>query len=242
MHRFFTDKPVVDSSAITLSDGDARHINVLRVRKGDEIDVRDGSGARYICAVEEIGLDEVSLSILSKEPLDVEPSLKITLFQGLPKSDKMELIIQKCVELGVYEIIPVETERCVSRVNEKSARKTRRWREIAKSAAEQCGRGFTPSVKESVSFRTAIEEALRLKNAFMAYENESDVSIADMLKDMNTNEIGVFIGPEGGFSAAETELCAEKGIPFASLGRRIYRTETAGFVAIIALLLLRGEL
>jgi 16S rRNA (uracil1498-N3)-methyltransferase len=243
MPRFFVDKPAVDAGAITLSGGDARHLRVLRVKEGDKLDVCDGEGGYYRCAVKSIGRERATLAILDETAFESEPSLKITLFQGLPKNDKMELIIQKCVELGVYDIVPVQTERSVARINDKSGRKADRWHNIAEAAAKQCGRGFVPEVSEPVTFKSAVERAVELKTAFMAYENERDFGIAQFFASCPAMDaVGVFIGPEGGFTDAETALCVERGIRTVSLGGRVYRTETAGFVAVISLLLLKGEL
>lgn len=236
MPRFFVEPGNVSGGRARLSPEDTRHADVLRLRPGEEITVCDGRGTDYTCAVSGVEGGTMLLDVLSASPSAGEPALSITLFQGLPKTGKMELIIQKCVELGVSVIVPVETERAVARAAGKSGQKAARWQKLSEEAAKQCGRGVIPRVSGVVPLDKALELAGRLDSAFVAYENEPDLNLKDAFVRAGGNRTGIFIGPEGGFSADEIERCQTRGVTPVSLGRRVLRTETAGFVAVIILL------
>lgn len=231
MRSFFTGPENVSAEEIILTE-DVSHIKkVLRMEAGDEALVFDGTGAEYRVKILETGASEVRCRILEKSFSKAEPEIKVSLFQGIPKSDKMEQIIQKCTELGVYEIIPVSMERCVAKLD-KSSDKLKRWNKISREAAKQCGRGVIPRVTEPVSFKEAIAALKEAELAVMPYEmlgHEGKKGLRELLSEHgDAKRIGIIIGPEGGFSDAEALYAAENGISTVGLGRRILRTETAG--------------
>lgn len=225
MPKFFTSKKFVTDSSLKIEGEDVGHISrVLRMSAGDEISVCDGEGFDYDAKITEINKDFVSADILRKYESKSEPSLKVTLFQSLPKQGKMEYIIQKNVELGVFEIVPVYTERCVVKPTDK----TERWNKVSLSAAKQSGRGIVPEIKDTVSFSEALSVMSGFDLAIMPYECETDVSLKDVLKNKGYKNVAVLIGPEGGFSEYEVQKAKEYGIKTVTLGKRILRTETAG--------------
>jgi 16S rRNA (uracil1498-N3)-methyltransferase len=235
--RFFAD---ITGPFVYLPKEDSEHIvRVLRLGVGARITVCDGHGTDYLCEIAraEKGITEVKA--ISSEPCVAEPKTKITLFQGLPKADKMELVIQKCVEIGVHEIVPVVMERTENR-NRKTDKITR-WNRIAESAAKQAGRGIVPKVREVVSFRESLEMASGFANKIAAYEGEKERSIKSYLTvaadtPVRPSDIALFIGPEGGFSENEVKALYNAGTATVSLGKRILRTETAGMVALAVIL------
>ncbi len=244
MHRFFADPAAIGQTHITLPEEDARHLHVLRLEPEELVTVCDGMGTDYRCTVEQLNRRDAVLRIEEAAPAQGESPLRITLFQGLPKQDKMELIIQKCVELGVYDIVPVETARCVAKAGDNPKerdKKQARWQKISMAAAQQCGRGIVPHIHHPVSFQQAVAMAAALPAAFMAYEDEKTTSIKTAFSGFAGERTGIFIGPEGGFTPQEAGACREKGIVPVSLGKRIVRTETAGFMAIIMLHFMHGE-
>lgn len=241
MHRLFADKTDFIDDGIRLSGENAKHLSVLRLKKDELFTVCDGFGWDYFCRVELADKDFVVCQILEKVKTQTEPNVKITLFQGFPKADKMELIIQKCVELGVYEIVPVLTENTVVKLNDSSAKKIERYNKISEAAAKQSGRGIIPLVSEAVSFKCAVEKLTGLDESYIAYEKETPRSLQHYFNTSAAQTVGFFIGPEGGFSPAEALACEQSGIHPVSLGKRILRTETAGFMLLITYLYSRGE-
>ena len=237
MPKFFAEKQNITGGTIRLSAEDEKHIKtVLRAREGECLTVCDGEGTDYECKVASLE-NGVLLEILSEAPCEAEPKTKITLYQGLPKADKMELIIQKCVELGVDRIVSVSTERSIVKLDKKEAKKLERWQKIAESAAKQSGRGKIPEVCQHVmKFRDAVSEAAELDGAIIPYEKERERGIRKFVSEFRGESVGVFIGPEGGFSEDEIGLAKEKGISPVTLGKRILRTETAGMVTAALLL------
>lgn len=237
MPRFFV--PEISSDRFTISGEDAKHISKsLRLSVGEEITLCDGKGFDYHGRIAEVG-DTVSVDILSKCETKSEPSSKITLFQAMPKGDKMEFIIQKSVELGVCEIVPVLTERCISRPDAKSIKKKlERYNKIALEAAKQSGRGIVPKVIDMIT----LEEAVKIlpKKAIVFYENGG--SRLKELVDETTLNLGVFVGSEGGFSAKEIEFLKNHGVMPATLGERILRCETAPICGISVILSLTGDI
>ena len=237
MPRFFVEEENIKEDIITLYGDDAGHISrVLRSKPGDLMTVCDGTGKDYEAEIFEISENTVRLRIKRTSFTDSEPSVKITLFQGLPKGDKMEFIIQKCVELGVYSIIPVYTERCIVRFDKnKEKKKTERWQKVAESAAKQSGRGIIPKIEEIMSFSDAVQASAGLDMAIIPYELEQERglrSFLDEYRKSNENTLGIFIGPEGGFSLNEIEKAVNAHLFPVTLGKRILRTETAGMTAI----------
>ncbi len=227
----------ISENKICLTGENAKHVSVLRLKAGDEITVCDGSGIDYFCQIDDILKTHVTLTVVKSQPCEAEPEIKITLFQALPKGDKMELIIQKCVELGVYEIVPVQTENTVVKLKDKKSidSKTARFRKISEAAAKQSERGIIPFVHEPVSFSQALKMMKSLDKAYLAFEREPSES-QKKLFGISGKSIGVFVGPEGGFTPSEVSECIKEGVEPVSLGKRILRTETAAFTAIIVLL------
>ena len=237
MPKFFVSKESINDHSITLEGDNAKHIgNVLRAKIGDKITVCDGEGRDYECEIEEITKCSVAAKIMDIFSNINEPDVKITLYQGLPKADKMELVIQKCIEIGVDRIVPVKTEHTVVKLEGKEEKKLQRWNKIAEAAAKQCGRGKIPRVCGVLNFKDAIIEAAGLDSAIIPYEKERDNSLKSFAKEFRGKSIGIFIGPEGGFSEEEINFAKERGISSVTLGRRILRTETAGLVASVILL------
>lgn len=244
MSRFFVDPAQIGTRQITISGNDVNHIkNVLRMEKGADISISDGQGRDYFCVISQIDKDRIVLDIQNSWDSYVELGTKIYLFQGLPKSDKMELIIQKAVELGVYEIIPVVTRRTIVKLDEKKeVKKLARWQGISESAAKQAGRGIIPSVRPPVSFKDALEFAGTLDSVIIPYEKAEgmEASRAAVKGLKNKKSVGIFIGPEGGFDTEEVDAAMESGAVPVTLGRRILRTETAG-LAVLSVLMFELE-
>lgn len=239
MPRFFVSPQNIKNENIIVSGEDAKHIKtVLRMREGESLTVCDGCGMDYECSINSFVDKEILLDIVSKSNSVSEPETKITLFQGLPKADKMELIIQKCVELGIDEIVPVYTERCIVKLDkkDKEAKKIERWQKISESAAKQSGRGKIPTIKPVINFKEAVEISKNFDGAIIPYENEKDRGIREFVKDFHGKTVAMFIGPEGGFSTDEINLSVEKDVLPVTLGKRILRTETAGLSALSILL------
>ncbi len=249
MPRFFVEEEIpADATTWGITGDDARHIRiVLRMIPGDELTLCDGHRTDIHARILAVTDDVVELSLGERQENQTESPLEIWLFQGLPKSDKMDAIIQKTVELGVSRIIPVACERSVARIEAKDAvRKTERWNKIAREAAKQCGRGQLPVVEAPVSFREAIRLATETDLALIPWENERNQSIRHLLtsteprlialqKSGQRPRVAVLIGPEGGFSMAEIDYALAKDLKPVTLGRRILRTETAG-PAVLAML------
>lgn len=240
MHHFFVTPEQVREDNIIIEGSDVNHIkNVLRMKVGEELEISDGDNKKYLCEIISMSSDEVCASIKEALKVDTELPSKIYLFQGLPKSDKMELIVQKAVELGVYEIIPVATKRAVVKLDEKKAsKKIERWQAIAESGAKQSGRNVIPEVKKVMAFKEAVQYAKTLDVLLVPYElaegmNETK-SLISAIKPGQS--VGFFIGPEGGFETSEVEYAIENGAKAITLGKRILRTETAGLTTLSILM------
>ena len=239
MHRFFVEPSQIGEKEIVITGPDVNHIrNVLRMRAGEELLVADGQGSEYRCILRELQDSEIRAEICRKLSGSAELPSRITLFQGLPKSDKMDLIIQKCVELGVFRIVPVTTKRTVVKLDAKKEESRRkRWTAVSESAAKQSGRGIIPEISGVQSFREAVEEAGELDVCLIPYEKAENMArTREILSGIPAGaSIGVFIGPEGGFEEEEVREAMEAGARPITLGRRILRTETAG-MAVLAML------
>ncbi len=246
MHRFFVEPHQIDEEGrrIRITGSDVNHIkNVLRMKTGGELWVSDGGQKEYRCGIERLD-EEALLHVFYAQEPDYELPNKIYLFQGLPKADKMELIIQKAVELGAYEIIPVETRRCVVKLDEKKAeKKVSRWQQISRSAAEQSKRMLIPRVHPLMSFWEALEYSRGLGVRLIPYELAKGLKkTREILAEIPAGaSIGIFIGPEGGFDEEEVAAAMEAGARPITLGRRILRTETAGLTALSILMFLLEE-
>ena len=239
MHRFFAEPDQIGEKEIVITGADVNHIrNVLRMRTEEEVLIADGRGAEYRCKLTELGENEVRAQILWKLDGNAELASAITLFQGLPKSDKMDFIVQKCVELGVSRIVPVSTKRAVVKLDAKKEQtRLKRWNTISESAAKQSGRGVIPEVSGVMSFGKALEEAKKLDVLLIPYERaEHMAETRRVMGEIRPGQsVGIFIGPEGGFEESEVEEAVAAGAQAITLGRRILRTETAG-LAVMAML------
>lgn len=253
MPRFFV--PSVSDDLIEISGADGLHLTkALRIRTGEKLTLCDGRGTDAVCEVETVSAGTVQLRVLSRFPNATEPRLRIHLYQCFPKGDKFELILQKAVELGVSRIIPVFSERCVSRPDVKAQEnRLTRFRKIAAEAAGQSERGMIPETADFISFQEAVRQCV--KPGVLFYERggiplrslEKELrERADCPSEMENREISrafsIFIGPEGGISEQEAAFAEANGIRPASLGPRILRTETAGLAAAAALFLMSGDL
>ena len=240
MHRFFVEEPAMGEDSITITGGDVNHIkNVLRMSVGDKICVINGQNNKeYYCEITAVGNDAVDTRICEIRESDQELGNEIVLFQGLPKSDNMELIIQKAVELGVHTIVPVSTDRTVVKLDaKKEANKRKRWMSISESAAKQSGRLRIPEVTPVVSYREALEMAKKMDVRLIPYElAEGMEKTRELMSSIQPGQsVAVFIGPEGGFESSEIEKAMEIGAWPITLGKRILRTETAGLVTLAML-------
>ncbi len=239
MKKLFVEK--ICGEKITLNEEQSRHIaKSLRMRKGDMLTLCDGGGNDYGCIIDEITKSSVTLSVCYKQASETEPNIKVSLFQGVPKAAKMEDIIQKCVELGVYEITPVLTKRSVSRPEPKQAAAKRgRYGKISLEAAQQSGRGIVPEINEMASLETALSQC-RAELIIVFYEGGGE-SLKSLIKS-DIKSVAIFIGPEGGFEKEEIDAIKAKGGVCATLGKRILRTQTAPAAALSAIMLLTGNL
>lgn len=242
MHRFFLSEPL--STAMTVRGQDARHISrVLRLSVGDEIlvvapDGKVGRGA--ICAT---GDEAVTVELREVLALCAEPPIEVWLGQGLPKGDKMELIVQKAVEIGAAGIIPLEMEFCTVRYDAAKKRaRTERWQKIAQEAAKQCGRNFVPTVTAVKPLATALEQVSDDTAIILLYEGRGGRPLKEVLSGRAARRYLLLVGPEGGFSPADVATCEAKGAYSATLGPRILRTETAGLASLAIVLYAQGDL
>lgn len=246
MYHFFVDSSAIGEGKVRITGADLNHMkNVLRMKPGEAVLISDGTGKDYNCQVETYTEGEGILEILSENEDSRELPSRIWLFQGLPKSDKMEVIIQKAVELGAAGVIPVATRNAVVKLDAKKAEsKVRRWQAIAESAAKQSKRSYIPKVGAVMSLKEAFSyiEEQKFDLCMIPYELEKgmDGTKKVLSRLASGQQIAVFIGPEGGFDEEEIRLALEKNVIPVSLGKRILRTETAG-PAILALLMMKFE-
>lgn len=240
MPRFFVEQ--VDGTSPAITGPDAAHIvRSLRMRAGETLTLCDRDGEDYLCEITVVSPEKVALRVLEHSPCRNEPSCKITLFQALPKGDKMEWIVQKAVELGVYEIVPVQSARCVSRPDSRAAaRKVERWQKIAEEAAKQCERGIIPRVGELIPFPDAVRLAEGMQKRIVFYEGGGED--VGTLVDAEDKSAAVFIGPEGGFEEDEVGAVLKAGGSAATLGPRILRAETAPLAALSVLMYATGNM
>lgn len=244
MHHFFVTPDQVQENQIYIVGSDVNHMkNVLRMKVGEKFQVSDGNDKKYVCRIEQMNEEEVQAGILEEMQADTELPSKIYLFQGLPKNDKMELIVQKAVELGVWEVIPVSTKRAVVKLDAKKAlKKVERWNAISESGAKQSGRTIIPKVTSVMTYREALSYAEQLDVVMIPYELAEGMEETKQFIDaiQAGQSVGVFIGPEGGFEREEVEFAIQKGARPITLGKRILRTETAG-LAVLAVLMYHLE-
>ena len=217
MHRFYVGTENIEDNRIVITGSDVNHIkNVLRLNKGEKIVICDGQGQDYYCIIDNVAKEQVIAVIEDKQKANTELRTKIYLFQGLPKKDKMELIVQKAVELGAYEIVPVKMKRTIVKIDNemKEKAKLNRWQTIANEASKQSRRGILPNVHEIVSYKEAIDMAKELEYVILPYELAENMEYTRKIIEeaSKCSSIGIFIGPEGGFEEEEVSLAKENGI------------------------------
>ena len=244
MYQFFVEEDQIGEDTVRVIGSDVNHIkNVLRMKPGEHVRISNQSGRDFLCSVAALSEQEVLLHIEKKDIPGTELPAKIYLFQGIPKGERMETVIEKAVELGVYEIIPVAMKYCVVRLDEKKAeKKVVRWQEIARSAAKQSKRSMIPKIHPLMSFREAAEYAKMCDRRLVPYENEEGMAATVRAFEglESVDSISVFIGPEGGF--AEDEIEALRGDSHViSLGKRILRTDTAS-ITMLSMLMMHLEM
>lgn len=253
MYHFFVEPHQVHADHIEILGGDVNHMkNVLRMKVGEEITISDGFGHEYLCEVQNLSEESVQAAILERKEVSVELASKLVLFQCLPKGDKMELIIQKAVELGASAIVPVASKRCVVKLDaKKEENKRKRWQAIAESAAKQSGRAIVPEVMPVVNFAQALKQAETLDVRLIPYECADEILGGEQVSAMEKTRqllatirrgqsVGIFIGPEGGLEKQEVENAMTAGVQPVTLGKRILRTETAG-LCILSVLMFQLE-
>lgn len=240
MPRFFIDKKQINGDKIFLDKENSNHLSkVLRSKVGDLVTVCDKNETDYNCSILEISKNDVILKIIEEVKNTTEPNIKITLFQALPKQSKMEMIIEKSVEIGVSSIIPIETKFCVAKKNDKSESKLSRWQKISETASKQCNRGIIPKVHDVIDIKEMKNMISSYDAVIVAYEKEDKLSIKEFLtenKASNLKNIAIVIGSEGGFDTDEIDFLRQIGCHIVSLSSRILRTETASMYLLSILL------
>lgn len=251
MPRFFISSENFDNadrSKISIFGNDAVHISKsLRMSAGEKVVLCDNQNIEYNCEISGFEGGVVHLCVLSTSVSKSEPSIRVTLFQALPKGDKFELILQKCTELGVCEVVPVISERCISRPDGKTLeKKVERWNRICSEASMQSGRGKVPKVLSPVAFCDAINLMKKSDLYFICYEGEKNLSLRDYLSEKfisgKTESVSFFVGPEGGISQSEIMSAEKSGVRGIGLGKRILRTETAPICVLSSLMFHTGNL
>lgn len=248
MHRFFIGIENIQDGVARIFGEDVYHINkVLRLKSSDEIVLCDGLGKDYLGEIIDIDKDEVTVKIKEERISEGESDIYIKVYQGVPKSDKMDIIIQKSTEIGVKEIIPLTTIRTVSKIEKgkKEEKKLQRWQKIAESAAKQSRRGIVPKIQRIISFKELLEELKEEELYIVFFENEKQSSFKQLLRKIKNNKIkkiSLIIGPEGGFEEEEIDKLLSNGVKSVSLGKRILRTETVSLVASTIIMYEIGDL
>lgn len=240
MPRFFVRSTQIENGTVTVLGEDAHHISrSLRMAVGEEITVCDMQRNEYRCRLTSFLPDRVLATVTEVRHTNMEPPFFLTLFQALPKGEKLDTVIQKAVECGASRIVPFESERCIVRMKQEAeAHKTERRNRIAAEAAKQCGRGIIPEVLPTVSFRHMLDEAAKSELILFCYEGDGTAPVGKILAGVNfdaLHTVSVIIGGEGGFSGAEADAARARGFFMTGLGKRILRTETAPIFALAAL-------
>ena len=242
MARFFVDAESMSGETVILTGENAQHAKVLRLKEGEQVLVCDGAGYECVCAVDCFDGREVQLHVLERRAATSEAKVRVSIYMGFPKSDKLEHVIQKATELGAYEIVTFPSARCVSKPDDKSLKKKlERWQKIAASAAEQSGRGRIPEVVVLPNFSSAIKRASEADLAVMFYENERSTTLRMALESSRYETVSLLSGPEGGLEQKEVEFAAEAGLKICTLGSRILRCETAPLCGLSAVMYASGE-
>ncbi len=236
MPKFFVKSEQINNNKVTIIGEDVNHIkNVLRLKIDDNIQVCNvDTSVNYTCGISKINNESIECIIFSEAKSNCESNIHVHIFQGLPKADKMELIIQKSVELGANEITPVEMKRCVVKIDEKSKqKKIERWQKISEVAAKQSGRDIVPKINNILNIKNICNSINKYDIVLLAYENEKENTLKDeltKLKGKDNLKIGVIIGPEGGIEEQEVDMLKQAGAKIITLGNRILRTETVALV------------
>ena len=236
MYKFFISSNQIDNKKVTIIGEDVNHIkNVLRLNTEEKIIICNKDTSKsYIASILDISNEKVECNIIEENPFTTESNVNIDLFQGLQKRKKMEYIIQKTTELGVKHIYPANLERCIVKIDKKDeSKKITRWQKIAESAAKQSKRDFIPIVENIINIENICKNILKYDIILLAYENEESITIKQELQKINKNKelnIGVIVGPEGGFTEKEVSILINAGAKCVTLGKRILRTETAPLV------------
>lgn len=242
MARFFVDAGQMQGETVTLTGENAQHAKVLRLKAGEQVLVCDGAGMECLCAVAGIAGGSVNLTVLQRREASSEAAVRVSIYMGFPKSDKLEHVIQKATELGAAEIIAFPAARSVSRPDEKSlTKKLERWQKIAASAAEQSGRGRIPDVLVLNSYASALNRAMQADKALLFYENERATTLRMALESGSFRSVSLMTGPEGGLEEKEVQQALYAGMQVCTLGRRILRCETAPLCALSAVMYAAGE-
>lgn len=242
MTRFFVDPSVLDESIIYLTDDNAAHARVLRLRTNEEVLVCDGAGRECLCTVDICNSSEVKLCVKQILNSEAEAQIKASIYMAFPKGDKLEHVIQKATELGAYEIITFPSARCISKPDAKSlSKKLERWQKIAASAAEQSGRGIIPQVVVLHSYHEALKRAATTDLAILFYENEQATTLHTALESSRFRSVSLLTGPEGGLEESEVDQAKAAGLAVCTLGKRILRCETAPLCALSAVMYAAGE-
>ena len=240
--RFFVQPEEMEGSVIELTGENAAHARVLRLKAGEQVLVCDGQGRECLCAVAAMDSGHMELEVLQRCMSASEPAICASIYMALPKSDKLEHVIQKATELGASEIVTFPSARCVSRPDDKSLKKKlERWQKIAASAAEQSGRGCIPNVLVLSSYTAALERAKLADKAIIFYENEHATTLHQALESSTYHTISLMSGPEGGWEEAEIQQAQDAGLQVCTLGSRILRCETAPLCALSAVMYQAGE-
>lgn len=232
MPKFFVKHEQINENIITLAGEDVKHIaNVLRKDVGDEVNICNiTTSENFLCQLEKIGKEEIECKIIKKIDSEAESNIEITIFQGLPKAEKMELIIQKCTELGAKKFVPVQMERCIVKLdNKQENKKIERWQKIAETAAKQSRRDMIPKVESLINLKKLLYLVEKYDIVLLAYEKEEKYTLKEALKNIPNKDnlkIGVIIGPEGGIDSKEIDMLIKAGATSITLGKRILRTET----------------
>ena len=240
MPKFFVKNEQIKENEITINGEDVNHIKkVLRAKIGDELQICNSqNGENFLCDIQSLDNEKINCIIKQNLEISTESNIKVTIFQGLPKADKMEYIIQKSVELGVTDITPVEMKRCVVKFDEKDkVKKQARWQKISEVAAKQCGRDIIPEINSLINIKNLCNLIEKYDIVLVAYENEKETTLKEQLLKRKTDtinnkkqdeqvKIGIVIGPEGGLEPQDVELLKQNGAKVITLGKRILRTET----------------
>lgn len=242
MTRFFVSPEEIQGDFLVLTEENAEHAKVLRLKNGENVLVCDGCGNECVCTVSDVSPGQISLVVQKRQESISEPKVKASVYMAFPKADKLEHVIQKATELGAFEIVAFPSARCVSRPDDKSLKKKReRWQKIAASAAEQSGRGLVPEIFILGSYQEALKRAGECDLSILFYENERATTLKMAIEGNHFDSISLLTGPEGGLETREVEMAKDAGFQICTLGSRILRCETAPLCALSAVMYAVGE-